>query len=102
VSEQFLNGTSAHIRLFSAIHSFRDYILGFVHTNKEIEKGIGPQFEKTPNSTQGKPQCSFLCKQWNRRWSYVGSTAVWAFCMEASRNSPVGLWDTVCIKHSWM
>jgi len=22
VSEQFLNGTSAHIRLFSAIHSF--------------------------------------------------------------------------------
>ena len=33
VSEQFLNGTSAHIRLFSAIHSF-SAIHGMVDLNK--------------------------------------------------------------------
>ena len=33
MSEQFLNGTSAHIRLFSAIHSF-SAIHGMVDLNK--------------------------------------------------------------------
>jgi len=33
VSEQFLNGTSAHIRLFSAIHSF-SAIHGMVDLHK--------------------------------------------------------------------
>jgi len=33
VSEQFLNGKSAHIRLFSAIHSFRT-IHGIIDLHK--------------------------------------------------------------------
>jgi len=33
VSEQFLNGTSAHIRLFSAIHSF-----SAVHSMVDLHK----------------------------------------------------------------
>jgi len=33
VSEQFLNGTSAHIRLFSAIHSF-SAVTGMVDLHK--------------------------------------------------------------------
>jgi len=33
VSEQFLNGTSAHIRLFSAIHSF-SAVHGMVDSHK--------------------------------------------------------------------
>jgi len=35
VSEQFLNGTSAHIRLFSAIHSF-SAIHGMVDLHKSL------------------------------------------------------------------